>query len=141
MSMISGVRAAERVRLGMVRGARPVGGFQMAPIAGAATPNVAPLGLGGVLALQDDASPVLRDRLARQGGEQVLSALESIQLALLDEAHGVLGVRLSALDQALAAMSAPADPALVPILAEIKLRAQVELARRRCVQAALLEKS
>ncbi len=141
MRLISGVRAAERARLGMVRGKPSVGGFQMPPITEAATPNVAPLGLGGVLALQDDGSPVLRDRLARRGGEQVLSALDAIQLALLDEAKGGLGVRLSALDQALAAMSAPADPALVPILAEIKLRAQVELARRRCVQAALLEKS
>jgi hypothetical protein len=113
----------------------------MAPVTSATAQNVTPLGLGGVLALQDDASPVLRDRLARQGGEQVLSALESIQLGLLDEANGGLGARLSVLDQALAGMSAPADLGLLPILAEIKLRAQVELARRRCVQAALLEKS
>ncbi|HQT88235.1 MAG TPA: flagellar assembly protein FliX [Acidiphilium sp.] len=141
MSNIVGVRAAERVRAILVRGPRAIGGFQMAKIAGAAAQDVAPLALAGLLALQDDASPARRDRLARQGGEQVLTALESIQLGLLDEVGGGLGARLSALDQAVAGMSAPADPALAPILAQIRLRAQVELARRRCVHKAILEKS
>ena len=141
MSGVVGVRSIERLRTAVTGKARAVGGFQIDQPSGVATSEVALLALSGFLSLQDDDAPERRDRRARRDGEQVLAALQSIQLGLLDESTQGLEAQFCRLDQALGEMNAPADPTLAAILAQIRLRGQVELARRRCVRAALLEKS
>ncbi len=141
MSGVVGVRSVERLRTAVAGKSRAVGRFQINQPTNVATPEVALLGLSGFLSLQDDAAPERRDRRARRDGEQVLAALQSIQLGLLDESGPGLEAQFCRLDRALGEMNAPADPTLAAILAQIRLRGQVELARRRCVRAALLEKS
>ncbi|MHB1304877.1 MAG: flagellar assembly protein FliX [Acidiphilium sp.] len=90
-----------------------------------ATATITPVGLGALLALQDEAAAPRRDRAARRGGESVLGALARLQAAMLDD-----GGDLSGLREAISRMTEPADPALAAIIAAIRLRARVELARR-----------
>lgn len=90
-----------------------------------ATETVSPVGLGALLALQDEAAAPRRDRAARRGGESVLGALTRLQATMLDG-----GGDLSGLREAIFRMTEPADPALAAIIAAIRLRARVELARR-----------
>ncbi|MEO9188725.1 MAG: flagellar assembly protein FliX [Acetobacteraceae bacterium] len=85
--------------------------------------------LSGLLALQEAGGAPVRDREARRRGRDILGALTELQRALL----GGLGsdgaiTRLSAL---LADLPMAADPRLNAILAAIRLRARVELARRQ----------
>ena len=85
--------------------------------------------LSGLLALQEAEGVPIRDREARRRGRDILGALTELQRALL----GGLGsdgatARLSTL---LADLPLAADPRLNAILAAIRLRARVELARRQ----------
>ncbi|MCF3946691.1 flagellar assembly protein FliX [Acidiphilium sp. AL] len=89
---------------------------------------VTPAGLTGLIALQDDESPSRRDRAAQRGARQALDALGELQAALLG---GSQSTAMAALNDAVERMAEPADPALGAIIGAIRLRARIELARRR----------
>ena len=80
----------------------------------------------GVLGLEQGWTPAERDAAAQRRGAAVLRELDALQLSVLE--GGVAATQLSRL-ALLAEGEAGADPALREILAEISLRAQVELAR------------
>lgn len=80
----------------------------------------------GVLGLEQGWTPAERDAAAERRGSAVLRELQGLQLALLG--GGVEVSRLSRL-ALLAEGEAGADPALREIIAEISLRARIELAR------------
>ncbi len=86
--------------------------------------------LSGLLALQEaEEVPDVREREARRRAHAVLEALSSLQGALLGGGDpDETAARLAA---AVGTMPRSADPALSAILAAIKLRAMVELARQR----------
>lgn len=88
-----------------------------------------PAALSGLLALQEAEPAPVRDRDARRRGRAILAALTEMQRALLGagDSDGTTA-RLMAL---LADMPVAEDPALNAILAAIRLRARVELARRQ----------
>jgi hypothetical protein len=81
----------------------------------------------GVLGLEQGWTPAERDAAAQRRGTAVLRELEALQLSVLG--GGIAAAQLSRL-ALLTEGEAGADPALREILAEISLRAQVELARR-----------
>lgn len=84
--------------------------------------------LDALLALQSVDGPAERRKKAMSRGRRLLDLLDSIKLGLLD--GGLTSASLASLSAALAEESAATDdPALDSILAEIDLRAQVELAK------------
>jgi len=88
-----------------------------------------PAALAGLLALQEAEATPVRDRAARRRGRDILGALTGLQRALLgDEDSAAATGRLSAL---LAHVPLAEDPQLNGILAAIRLRARIELARRQ----------
>ncbi|MBS7789655.1 hypothetical protein KTR66_06605 [Roseococcus sp. SDR] len=102
------------------------GRFHLPP----ATPEAqaaAPTASTGILALQQGWSPAEADEAAQRRGRAILRELEGLQLTLLGGATDP--GRLSRL-AVLAEGEAGADPVLREILAEITLRARVELARQ-----------
>ncbi len=127
MTRVSGVGAAT-----VNRTASSPAGKAAPPDFAIARPSAASVGsiggvtLTGLIALQEDACPQHRDRTARRGGERVLGALGTVQAATL---AGDGNAALAALNDAVAAMTDPADPALRTIIGAIRLRARVELAR------------
>jgi hypothetical protein len=100
-----------------------------APAASAATAEVM---LGGMLALQEAASAAVHDREARRRGQEMLAALARLQRALLEGHRDLPGLRRLA-DLAEDVPQA-ADPGLRQALAEVTLRARVELARHETVR-------
>ena len=99
-----------------------------APVAAAATAEVM---LGGMLALQEAQSGAVRDREARRRGQEMLAALARLQRALLEGHRDLPGLRrLAALVED---MPGAADPGLRQALAEVTLRARVELARHETI--------
>jgi len=101
--------------------------------AAAAVPT-AEVSLGGMLALQEAEGGAVRDRAARRHGQQMLVELARLQRALLDGR-----VDAGALEQlASLAESVPlaADAGLRATMAEVALRARIELARHRPVTTA-----
>jgi hypothetical protein len=114
----------------LVRGA----GFRLpyehteAPAAAAAPAEVT---LGGMLALQEAESGAVRDREARRRGQEMLAALTRLQRALLDGNRDLPGLR--GLAVLVENMPQAADPGLRQALAEVALRARVELARHETV--------
>lgn len=122
--------ATRPVARAMVRGA----GFRLpaeaaeAPAAPAAASEVM---LGGMLALQEAESWAVRDREARRRGQEMLAALARLQRALLEGHRDLPGLRhLAALAED---VPQAADPRLRQALAEVTLRARVELARHETV--------
>lgn len=91
----------------------------------AAPPAAAPVGMIGLLALQDEDGPVRRDHAARRGGVDVLALLTRLQAASLDGPDDDMAALREAIDR----MSQPVDPGLATILSAIRLRARIELAR------------
>lgn len=81
----------------------------------------------GLLALQEGAPVGEREARARRRGEAALEGLRDLQLALL--AGGADPARLRALAADLPTPEEAADPALAGVLAAIRLRVRVELAR------------
>jgi hypothetical protein len=81
-----------------------------------------------MLALQEQAADLTRDRQARQHGQALLHALAALQHAML--AGGAEGESLRHLAALIAACPPAIDPALDAIIRSLSLRAQVELARR-----------
>lgn len=90
-------------------------------------PAIPPAALGSVLALQEQAADVIRDRQARQHGHALLQALASLQHALL--AGGCCAGTLRHLAALADTCPAPPHPGLAAVLQGLSLRAQVELAR------------
>lgn len=97
--------------------------------AGASASGAAAVGrIDDILSLQEVSSDAIADREARQRGEEVLDRLDDLRLALLDGRLPVAAVER--LVQMAASRRAQArDPRLAEILAEIELRAAVELAK------------
>lgn len=96
---------------------------EAAPAAG----TDSPLSLDGMLALQAGADSLERDRRARQRGAAILDDLAALQRALLGGDTSEVLAHL----ESLAGDAAPAaDPGLSNVVAAIRLRARVELARR-----------
>ena len=96
------------------------------PLGPAPTAAAAPL--DGMLALQEQAADLTRERQARQHGLALLQALAALQHAML--AGGAEAEALQHLAALIAACPAAMDPALGGIIQSLSLRAQVELARR-----------
>ncbi len=96
------------------------------PASGAAMQTIA--GIDALLALQGVEDPSERRRRAVARGRQVLDALEEIRFALLS---GVVDRSALARLQGVVAQlkHETGDPALDQVLAEIELRAEVELAK------------
>jgi hypothetical protein len=85
------------------------------------------ISLTGLLALHQDEAEPPQDRRARRHGRDMLEELNGLHLALLGDSGGFRGLRRLA---ALAAdIPQAADPRLRAALAEIAVRARVELAR------------
>ncbi|MGK7862203.1 flagellar assembly protein FliX [Falsiroseomonas sp. E2-1-a4] len=117
------------------RARRGAGGFALpdaASDAAAATGVAAPPAMGGLLALQEsggaDRPEVVAER-ARRRASQALDELRGLQLDLLRETPGD-GGRLARLEALAAAPEPGLAPELGALLAEVRLRARLELARR-----------
>lgn len=101
-------------------------GFAVATEAAPAPASIATTAPVGLLALQTQADPVMRDRAARRQGQAMLAALTALQKALLDGQEATAVEHLAALA---ALAHDAADPALRGVLAAIRLRAAIELAK------------
>ena len=96
-----------------------------------AAPAPAEVTLGGMLALQEAASGAVRDREARRHGQEMLAILVRLQRALLAGQRDLPALRgLAALAQD---VPQAADPGLRQAVADVALRARVELARHETV--------
>ena len=97
-----------------------------------ASPTETATGPGSVaalLAVQAAGDPLEGRRQAYDRGEAILKRLDGLHMALLDgRVDDDALIKLSA--ELAQTMSAPSDPALSELLAEIELRAAVELAKR-----------
>jgi hypothetical protein len=114
------------------RAARASGGFRLPETEAAATAAVpAGEGLAALLAMQESGGVAEAEQRARRRGQRVLDALRDLQLGMLR--GGVDQARLEALAALAETAGEIADPALRAVLAEIALRARVELARHRAV--------
>ena len=110
------------------------GQFTVARAAIAAEPAIAAsAAISGLIGLQDEAAPARRDQAARRGSEMILHDLAKLQIALLG---GHAAGAVLALRDALAYLPQAADPQLNSIVAAIRLRAGIELARRGQLGAA-----
>ncbi len=99
----------------------------------AAAGPAAPAGvsLGGMLALQEAESGEVRDREARRHGNVMLAELVRLQQALLEGRADPATLRRLAV---LAGnVPAAADPGLRQAMADVALRARVELARHETI--------
>ncbi len=125
------------VRIGPLLGAsggsrRRGGAFELLPESAPAAPGsaaavVAPAALAGALALQELGSDGPQDRAARRRGYDLLAALRALQRGLL--ANGIDAASLADLAALSTAVPDAADPRLREVVAELVLRARVELAR------------
>jgi hypothetical protein len=84
--------------------------------------------LGGMLALQEQELPEVKDRRARRHGQAILQELAKLQRVLLGGKmeEGSLA-RLAALTEM---VPEAADPTLGALVQSVAIRAQIELARR-----------
>ena len=113
------------------RTARGAGGFRLATGPGAAaevaaSAAAAPAAAVSLLGLQECGAVAERDARARTRGLAMLSALAALQAGLL---RGAVDAGLPARLAALGEGEAAADPALAALLAQVTLRARVEMAR------------
>ncbi len=99
--------------------------------AGAEAAEVAEVAFGGMLALQEVESEPVRDREARRRGQQMLDELLRLQRALL--AGPPDPDALYRLAELATDIPDAADPALRRVVAEVTLRARVELARHETI--------
>lgn len=137
MSTIDGVGGPGPIQSGRRSGpAARGGGFSVpagreaATEAATGSAGASPVLLDAMLTLQEMDAPSERDRSARRHGQSLLVALAALQGAMLAEAADDSGGALDRLAGLLAGMPAAADPGLAGVLAAIRLRARVELARR-----------
>ncbi len=110
------------------RAARSAGGFRLESGAAPATAAAAasPAAPVSLLALQEAAAVAERNARARSRGLALLQALGVLQAGLL---RGVVDSGLPARLTALSEGEAAADPALAELVAQVSLRARIELAR------------
>ncbi|MES2713415.1 MAG: flagellar assembly protein FliX [Pseudomonadota bacterium] len=130
---MSGIRGVGGVpsQTSPARAPRGVGGFHLAAGQGSSAESAAgvaaaPVTTLSLLALQEAGALAERNARARSRGLALLAALASLQAALL---RGSLDAGLPARLALLSDGEAAADPALAALLAEVNLRARVELAR------------
>jgi hypothetical protein len=95
---------------------------------GAASALAAPTALGGLLGLQERYGEPDDDAPARREADALLSELAALQRTLLG--GGGPAAALTRLDSMLGSISSTGSPALLALLAAVRLRARVELARR-----------
>jgi hypothetical protein len=108
-----------RFSLGDIGANAPTGSAQAAAPAGA---------IGGLLALQAAGGEIERRERAIRRGRGVLDGLDRLKIALLSggiSAADLLGIRSALMQQ----KDQLEDPALQDLLAQIDLRAEVELAK------------
>jgi hypothetical protein len=127
---------------GPVRGARRSGaalgrpGFSIpddsnaAPRQAAAADGAAPVQLDAMLALQEMDAAGERDRAARRHGQTMLQVLAALQTALLAGDPAGDPATLNRLAGLLATMPDVTNPSLAGLLAAVRLRTRIELARR-----------
>lgn len=128
---MSGVRGIGGVAAPAAGGrpARPQGGFSVpdgatrAEAAGAA----AAVPAAALLALQSVADEPVADREARRRGFDLLAELSALQRELLDAPP--TQARLGRIGELLQAIPAAGDQRLAAVVAEVALRARIELAR------------
>ncbi len=100
----------------------------------AAAAEASEVSLGGMLALQEAESGSVRDREARRRGQEMLAELLRLQRALLAGQRDLGALRRLA---TLAAdIPHAADPELRQAVAEVALRARIELARHETATTA-----
>ena len=111
---------------------KPAHGFSVvvdneAPPASATNESAAAEGIGALLALQVVGDPLSSRKRAVQDGRDILDGLDRIKVALLE---GWVPVdRLERLAAIVAKRASSGDERLDQLLAEIELRARVELAK------------
>jgi hypothetical protein len=127
------LRRPPAARTGAPAGAsRPAHGFSVVVDnetvpAGASSESAAAEGIGALLALQVIGDPLSSRRRAVQNGRDILDSLDRIKVALLE---GRLPVeRLERLSAIVTERMPSGDERLDQLLAEIELRARVELAK------------
>ena len=132
MMWVSGV-AGPTATARTARRAGP-GGFAVPPGEASATGGAARMEeasavtLGGMLALQEEESPVVRDRRARRHAQAILEELARLQRGLLGGATDAGSLaRLAALAEL---VPDAADPTLGALVQSVAIRARIELARR-----------
>lgn len=121
--------------LAVRRAARGAGGFALTGRSEAAetAPAAAPVAPSALLALQETPMAEPAEERARRRGQAALDELRGLQLDLL-RGQADPG-RLERLAGLAGSAGEAADPALRAVLAEIALRARVELARLRVASA------
>jgi hypothetical protein len=127
-SIGGGTVAGRRVARGGAFGLRP----SEAPESRAATAAEA-VAAPALLGLQEQAAPAPDDHRARRRAAAVLAELKGLQLDLLAGRQDA--ERLARLDALAAQPGGAADPALGAALDELRLRARLEIARRRAALA------
>ncbi len=126
------LRRSAAARSAAPAGASKAHGFSVvvdneAPPAAATHESSAAEGIGALLALQVVGDPLSSRKRAVQDGSDILDGLDRIKVALLE---GWVPVdRLERLAAIVAERSASGDERLDQLLAEIELRARVELAK------------
>jgi len=134
VSRVDGIGGASAITGGRApKAASGPGGFSVAaesPLADAVVQvrSAQPLGLIGMLALQEAETETTANKNGRRHGFAVLDALEELQHGLLSSAdEGQEIARLLSLAREPASV---VDPRLGEVLAAIRLRAKIELLRR-----------
>lgn len=128
MDPVSGPGAAGGI---IPRGAPRSPGMRGFALPGQAAPPTAPaiaeIGLVGLLAVQEAGAEAVADREARRRGLDLLAELRALQRDLLRGAPAAERLRL--LDALTDHVPRAADPGLADTVAEIVLRARIELIR------------
>ena len=117
-------------------GIRPLDGADAHAPAAAAAAAAAPVGLHGLLAVQEAEADAVQDRAARRHAGAMLDDLSSMQRALLGGDPDGTTAALSRLADAARRGPAAADPRLGAVVQAIAMRAAVEAARRAPREAA-----
>jgi hypothetical protein len=132
MAAIEGIGRSNVARSGARRSSAFTGGFAVSlettTPSHAATEAMPPAALASMLTLQELGGETAEDRDARQYGQDMLTVLASLQLALLT--GGDAGAALQQLAELAAAVPRANDRRLAAMVSAIIVRARVELARR-----------
>ena len=115
------------------RGKTGPGGFHVLEEAEAPAPAAvakpAPVGLHGLLALQEAEADAVQDRAARRHAGAMLDDLSSVQRALLGGDPEATSAALSRLADTAKRGPAAADPRLSAVVQAIAMRAKIEASR------------
>lgn len=133
MSIVAPLGQPASAALRSRRAATGPGGFRVPggtdAQASSATAGPAPVGLHGLLAMQEAETDAAQDRAARRHAGAMLDDLSSVQRALLgNDAEGTASA-LGRLADAARRSPAAADPRLGAVVRAIAMRAEIESAR------------